>query len=419
MTYAIRVENLSKRYRIRHGDNVPYRTLRDEVAHAACAPLRWLRGQRENTTEEFWALKDVSFDVQHGEVLGVIGRNGAGKSTLLKILSGITKPTTGRVEMRGRIGSLLEVGTGFHPELTGRENIFLSGAILGMKRAEIVKKFDEIVAFAEVERFLDTPVKRYSSGMYVRLAFSVAAHLQPDILIIDEVLAVGDASFQKKCLGKMGDVASAGRTVIFVTHNMTAARSLCRSALWLSGGRLHAIGDAVTTVKQYSSEDVASLPKRTWSDAASAPGDKTAHLTAVAVRPTKDSGELIDVDTPFEIVVSYRNVVRQRLNVSVVLYNRENIPVFNTCSDAQILEVDDYCSVCHIPANLLTDDEYRVRVLLVREAAYAICDSQNTVSFSVADVAREGGWMDRYLGVVRPNLQWTTSSHSTNGQRVA
>ena len=214
------------------------------------APLRRLRRSAPRRSD-FWALKDVSFEVPPGEVLGVVGRNGAGKSTLLKVLSRITEPTTGRVELRGRVGSLLEVGTGFHPELTGRENIYLNGAILGMKRREIARKFDEIVAFAEVEQFLDTPVKRYSSGMYMRLAFAVAAHLEPEILLVDEVLAVGDAEFQKKCLGKMGDVAGEGRTVLFVSHNMGAVQTVCRRALLLDHGRVKMIGPAEEVVAEY------------------------------------------------------------------------------------------------------------------------------------------------------------------------
>src|SRR5262245_22777857 len=222
MAPAIRIEGLGKRYVVDHERKARggYRTLRETIVDLAAAPLRRLRGQSGPTHEEFWALKDVSFDVQPGEVVGIIGRNGAGKSTLLKILSQITKPTKGRVELNGRVGSLLEVGTGFHPELTGRKNIYLKGSILGKRNTWYECKFDEIVAFAEIEQFLDTPVKRYSSGMYVRLAFAVAAHLEPEILIVDEVLAVGDASFQKKCLGKMSDIATGGRTILFVSHNI-------------------------------------------------------------------------------------------------------------------------------------------------------------------------------------------------------
>jgi lipopolysaccharide transport system ATP-binding protein len=251
---AIRVENLSKLYRI-GGPQARYQTLRDTVMDVAAAPIQRLRrlGQPTPPKETIWALKDVFFEVKHGEVLGIIGRNGAGKTTLLRILSRITEPTEGQAEIHGRVGSLLEVGTGFHPELTGRENIYLNGAILGMKRAEIERKFDEIVQFAEIEKFLDTPVKRYSSGMYVRLAFAVAAHLEPEILLVDEVLAVGDAAFQKKCLGKMGDVAYEGRTVLFVSHNMAAIEGLCRKAFMLDQGRLATTGDAHEVVEAYLS----------------------------------------------------------------------------------------------------------------------------------------------------------------------
>src|SRR5438105_11584117 len=236
---ALSVQNLSKSFRIAHqGGLRGYQTLHDELSTLPGRLIDRLRQRRRSTSETFWALRNVSFDVKRGEVLGIIGSNGAGKSTLLKILNRITEPSIGGVDIYGRVGALLEVGTGFHPELTGRENIFLNGAILGMTRAEIKRKFDEIVAFAEVERFLDTPVKRYSSGMYVRLAFAVAAHLDPEILLIDEVLAVGDAEFQKKCLGKMQDVAGHGRTVLFVSHNMGAVSSLCRTCILLKNGSI-------------------------------------------------------------------------------------------------------------------------------------------------------------------------------------
>src|SRR6516165_1582418 len=249
---AIRASHLSKRYRLGARREV-YATLREAVVSAAQMPLRLLRDRGQlRATPDLWALRDVSFEVKHGEVLGIIGRNGAGKSTLLKILSRITEPDRGRAILRGRVASLLEVGTGFHPELTARENVFLNGAILGMRRAEIKSKFDEIVAFAEVDRFLDTPVKRYSSGMYVRLAFAVAAHLEPEILIVDEVLAVGDAEFQKKCLGKINEVSRReGRTVLFVSHNMSAIRELCSRALFIKGGTVAYEGQTLQTIEQY------------------------------------------------------------------------------------------------------------------------------------------------------------------------
>lgn len=252
MRPIIKVEGLSKLYYL-GGSGAAYSTLRETVMDVARKPLRYLRGN--NNSQTLWALKDVSFEVMPGDVVGIIGRNGAGKSTLLKVLSRIVEPTAGRVELYGRVASLLEVGTGFHPELTGRENIFLNGSILGMTRREIESKFDEIVAFAEVEKFIDTPVKRYSSGMYVRLAFAVAAHLEPEILVVDEVLAVGDASFQKKCLGRMRDVASTGRTVIFVSHNMAAVSSLCTNAMLLWEGKVeYPLGSVEGAVQQYLSQ---------------------------------------------------------------------------------------------------------------------------------------------------------------------
>jgi lipopolysaccharide transport system ATP-binding protein len=252
--WIIKVENLGKKYRLQHqGEKQRYTALRDVIANKVKGLFQKRKAEsgKRKSEEDFWALKDVSFEVKQGEVVGIIGRNGAGKSTLLKILSRITEPTKGSVRIRGRVASLLEVGTGFHPELTGRENVFLNGAILGMHRAEIRKKFDEIVAFAEVEKFLDTPVKRYSSGMYVRLAFAVAAHLEPEILIVDEVLAVGDAEFQKKCLGKMQEVSKGGRTVLFVSHNMAAVQTLCTSAIYLQMGTVKAVGEVDTLINEY------------------------------------------------------------------------------------------------------------------------------------------------------------------------
>ncbi len=258
---AIIVENVGKKYLLQHQQSGRrYKALRDVIADGAKGIFN-LKSKNQNlkSVEEFWALKDVSFQIQQGDVVGIIGRNGAGKSTLLKLLSRITEPTTGKIRLRGRVASLLEVGTGFHPELTGRENIFLNGAILGMGKAEITRKFDDIVAFAEVERFLDTPVKRYSSGMYVRLAFAVAAHLEPEILIVDEVLAVGDASFQKKCLGKMQDVSKGGRTVLFVSHNMGAVASLCKTGIWMQKGSVVKIGGARAIVDEYLTNNTETL----------------------------------------------------------------------------------------------------------------------------------------------------------------
>jgi lipopolysaccharide transport system ATP-binding protein len=290
---AIKVENLSKLYRI--GQREPYRTLRDTLTNAFVAPFRGFRNLRSSILDRpsaaesssIWALKDISFEVKQGEVIGIIGRNGAGKSTLLKILSRITEPTEGYADIYGRVGSLLEVGTGFHPELTGRENIFLNGAILGMKKQEIDRKFDEIVAFAEVERFIDTPVKHYSSGMYLRLAFAVAAHLEPEILLVDEVLAVGDAAFQKKCLGMMEDVARRGRTVLFVSHNMQAIQQLCRTAMQLNGGKIVGLGDSASVVARYLNEAKQIGCVATWPTQL-APGNDEVRL--LGVRVCSDNG---------------------------------------------------------------------------------------------------------------------------------
>src|ERR1041385_1569782 len=262
MSLVITVDNLSKKYIISHQKQERYTALRDVLtngakrfAHKLCHPLAV--SESDPTQEEFWALKAISFDIKQGCRVGVIGRNGAGKSTLLKILSRITEPTTGRIRICGRVASLLEVGTGFHPELTGRENIYLNGAILGMSKVEIKKNFDEIVSFSEVEQFIDTPVKRYSSGMYVRLAFAVAAHLDPDILLVDEVLAVGDAAFQKKCLGKMGDVTRAGRTVLFVSHNMASILALCERVILLKNGTMLGNGPTQEIVRDYLKSAIA------------------------------------------------------------------------------------------------------------------------------------------------------------------
>ena len=254
MKAILRVKNLTKQYRISH-NRAAYATLREEIVDLVRWPVRVVGGRRKKPFESFWALQDINFDIEPGEVVGIIGRNGAGKSTLLKVLSRITEPTAGKVELYGRVGSLLEVGTGFHPELTGRENIFMNGAILGMRKREIERQFDQIVEFAEIERFLDTPVKHYSSGMYTKLAFSVAAHLDPEILLVDEVLAVGDAAFQKKCMGKMRDVAGGGRTVLFVSHNAASIEALCSRCLWLREGRLKADGDPGDLLRRYLTAD--------------------------------------------------------------------------------------------------------------------------------------------------------------------
>src|SRR6266404_4119717 len=301
---AIRTQGLGKRYKT--GQHEREKALRNVLGSVLRAPWGLLKREKKET---FWALRDVDLEVKHGEVLGIIGRNGAGKTTLLKILSRITRPTSGWAEIYGRVGSLLEVGTGFHPELSGRDNIYLSGAILGMTRREIRSKFDEIVAFAEIEKFIDMQVKHYSSGMYVRLAFAVAAHLEPEILFVDEVLAVGDASFQKKCLGKMSDVANQGRTIVFVSHNMTAMRRLASHAVWIEGGEIIGAGSAGEMVDRYLQKNADSNLESRWDDERTAPGDERVRLKSVRVIPQAEPDDLITVHTPIRIEFTYWNYV--------------------------------------------------------------------------------------------------------------
>ena len=332
---AIQIDNLSKKYMIDHQKQGGYKTLRDQLVNSSSSIKNLLlHGRRTQNPhrEEFWALKNVSFEIKQGDRVGIIGRNGAGKSTLLKILSRITEPTQGRVAIKGRVASLLEVGTGFHPELTGRENIYLNGAILGMSRTEIRKKFDEIVAFAEVEKFLDTPVKRYSSGMYVRLAFAVAAHLEPEILIVDEVLAVGDAQFQKKCLGKIQDVSiNEGRTVLFVSHNMAAVQNLCDRVIWMNKGQVIEEGGSAKVVSTYLQTSFSTLTEQVWQELETAPGNNKVRLRRACVQPVDgSSSEPITVKTPF--IIDFEYCILQAdacLNLSLHIYNEEGNIVFN------------------------------------------------------------------------------------------
>ncbi len=355
---AITVKNLSKQY-VLGGEVDHQKTFREMLTGLAREPLRRLRKLRGSSKEQetFWALKDISFEVKPGEVLGIIGRNGAGKSTLLKILSRITAPTTGEIEYRGRLASLLEVGTGFHPELSGRENIFINGAILGMAKAEITKKFDEIVDFAGIEPFLDTPVKRYSSGMYVRLAFSVAAHLDPDILVVDEVLAVGDAEFQKKCLGKMKSVSAGGRTVLFVSHNMGAVNELCDQCLWLDRGMLTAFGVTSQTVFQYFTSGNKELCQDTFQ------GDLAASFDIKELRVNdKLTGNLAQISPADSIEVLVRGVCRDSLpdvRMSLTI-SREGIRLATLTDTDEFTHMPAgyFACVFRLPAYLLRPGEY-------------------------------------------------------------
>src|SRR6267154_5304567 len=353
---VIHANSLSKRYR--RGLQAAG-GLRHSLEAFVRSPISSLRGRKEDF---FWALKDVSLEVREGEVLGLIGRNGAGKTTLLKILSRITRPTSGWAEIHGRVGSLLEVGIGFHHELTGRENTFLSGAILGMGKADITRKFDEIVAFAELEKFIDTPVKHYSSGVYVRLAFAVAAHLEPEILFVDEVLAVGDASFQKKCLGKMSDVAHQGRTIVFVSHNMTAMRRLASRAVWVEGGEIIGAGPVGEMIDRYLQKNTDSNLESRWDDERTSPGDDRVRLRSVRVIPQAEPADPISVHTPLRVEFSYWNYVPDAtLNVSMILTNMEEVCVFSSFSDFEPRPVGMIRHTIEIPADFLNTGSYYVK----------------------------------------------------------
>jgi lipopolysaccharide transport system ATP-binding protein len=411
----IQVEKLSKRFQI--GERERFVTLRDAITRKLTAPFR-ANGNRG--AEVLWALRDVSFEVKQGEVVGLIGRNGAGKSTLLKILARITRPTTGWAKIRGRIGSLLEVGTGFHPELTGRENVFLSGAVLGMKKAEILKKFDEIVEFSEVERFLDTPLKRYSSGMQMRLAFAVAAHLEPEILLVDEVLAVGDAAFQKKCLGKMGDVARDGRTVIFVSHNVAAVTRLCARCLLLQTGSLLDDGPTHRVMDAYLSTELATTACREWR-AENAPGDGVARLRIVRARSADgEIGEAFDIRRPIGIDVVFEVLEGGHvLAPNVHVFNQEAVAVFVTIDRDEAWHrrprpAGRYTSTAWIPGNFLAEGSFLVDAAVTTFIPFNIhFHERSAIGFQVIDSidgdSVRGDYAGTLPGVVRPLLHWETA----------
>ena len=417
----IKIENVSKQYRL--GTNqLAYQTLRDRLADIASFRLnRQGNGNGNGNDNTIWALHDINFEVAKGEVLGIIGRNGAGKSTLLKILSRITEPTTGRVELYGRVGSLLEVGTGFHPELTGRENIFLNGVIMGMKRRELARKFDEIVAFAEISKFIDTPVKRYSSGMYVRLAFAVAAHLEPEILIVDEVLAVGDDMFQKKCLGKMATIAGEGRTVMFVSHNMPAVTNLCPRAILLDHGGVVRDGNSADVTSYYLSSGGAGDADREWQDISTAPGDEIVRLRRVSI--VDENGDVCPS-------IDIRKKVGIRLEYDILHDGRVLLPGFSISTEAGQLafyagdpEPDwqssprpkgRYVSTGWIPGNFLNAGTMIVGVTISQpRPTHKHVHEQGVLSFQVIDRMGPGTARGNYpgrhfAGAVRPLLKWET-----------
>jgi lipopolysaccharide transport system ATP-binding protein len=410
---AIHVRGLGKQYRI--GASVSalqYQTLRDRLSD------RFNRNPQEHEPKnKFWALRDVTFDVEQGQVLGVIGRNGAGKSTLLKLLSRVTDPTEGYAEIRGRVGSLLEVGTGFHPELTGRENIYLNGAILSMRRGEIDRKFDEIVTFSEVEKFIDTPVKRYSSGMYLRLAFAVAAHLEPEILVVDEVLAVGDAEFQRKCLGKMSDVAQQGRTVLFVSHNMSAILRLTEETMVIDKGRLVMRAPTAQAVDFYLSNGFSQEGKREWHDdeipASAYP------FRMQALRVLNRQGQIVDTIRsvePVNIEVDYRlqaDITGLRVGIYLLSTRGEYIftsfdtdepEAFENCA---VRKAGHYVSRCTIPADLLNEGRFVIGVNASSFRVKRYFQDEQALSFNVDAAGAPGThWPEPRLGAIRPRLQW-------------
>ncbi len=440
---AISVENLGKRYVISHkasGGRAPYRRLSEELVDAATAPFRHLASRFKSqlftfssspqrsgsdphvssfsSLEDFWALKDVSFEVRRGEVLGIIGRNGAGKSTLLKILSRITEPTTGRIEINGRVASLLEVGTGFHPELTGRENVFLNGAILGMSRSEIRRNFDEIIAFAEVEKFLDTPVKRYSSGMYVRLAFAVAAHLEPEILIVDEVLAVGDAEFQKKCLGKMKKVAGEGRTVLFVSHTMGAISSLCSRCILMERGEAIASGTPADVISTYYRGGKDSPFHADFTQGKKISGEGATLISAMIADENGHPLAEAAITKPLQIRMKYQ------INEAKNGFYYPNFHFYDdtgNCAFISIAEGPDlpsmpgeYEAICHIPAHFLNDGTYFIGVALtlsdgtIKVAFYekdALClHAKDPIEETL--YTKRNGYAGVVPGAVRPQFDW-------------
>lgn len=424
MAPVIRVENLSKEYRI----GIPsaaYATLRESVMRTLKEPLRLLRLSKREKIDTFFALRNVSFQVQSGEIVGIIGRNGAGKSTLLKILSRISEPTAGSAKLCGRVSSLLEVGTGFHPELTGRENIYLNGAILGMRRAEIQRKFDEIVAFAEIEKFVGTPVKRFSSGMYLRLAFAVAAHLEPEILIVDEVLAVGDNNFQKKCLGKMEELGAQGRTVLFVSHNIPAILRLCSRAILLEQGKVVADSEPYQVTRRYLHSDTGSPAERLWLTIETAPGDSVARLRSVRVCDAQGRlVEAIDIRHPFQIEVEYWNL-QEKLRPTILLQfvNEDGVCLFQsndfnhrgwwqTRREPGLVRC-----ICYLPGNFFSEGFIFVTAGIGTynpNALHAL--ERDAVAFQIFDHSEGDGARGEYVGgwpgVIRPLLRWDVTTET-------
>ena len=408
---VITAENISKKYIIDHKRSKGANSLRDLVSETF---EKWPFSKKKSdfqNKEEFWALQDVNFSIDQGDRIGIVGHNGAGKSTLLKILSRITEPSTGEVRIHGRVASLLEVGTGFHPELTGRENIYLNGAILGMKKEEIKRSFDAIVDFAGVEKFLDTPVKRYSSGMYVRLGFAIAAHLEPEILIIDEVLAVGDSEFQKKCLGKMRDVSESGRTILFVSHNLTAVQALCNKAFFFEKGRLVDQGDTTHIVTTYLSKVSHKSLERSWESFEHAPGNDQVRIKGFRLVPEyQDELKHIDVRTPMQLEFEFWNLQEGAvLNLSMHLYSYTGECIFNVGTHAQSFSKGLVRGVCELPGHFLNDGSYVVSMMIVKDTSTVLYNMEEALTFDIEDYRENVTWYGKWPGYIRPQLNFSIS----------
>lgn len=412
---VIQVEELSKLYRL---GTIGTGSLRQDLQRFWTTAVRRKEDPFFNldsdpkgeSNSHLWALRNINFDVKEGEVWGIVGKNGAGKSTLLKILSRIVRPTRGVVRGKGKISSLLEVGTGFHQELTGRENIYISGYILGMKKDEIRSKFDEIIEFSGIGRFIDTPVKRYSSGMYVRLAFAVAAHLEPDILIVDEVLAVGDAEFQKKCLGKMKDVSQQqGRTILFVSHSMQAVTNLCQHAIWLQGGGIKKIGEANSVVNSYVTEVQQLMQHQSWKTPEEAPGNDRVRFRSVDLIPQlPNPDEPIDVRTPLTVKFQLWNIEEEfNLSVSILLYSYTGECIFDLISpviyNCQKGLVEGECT---IPGHFLNDGSYYITLYVAKDTSVPVFEFEECLSFDVEDYRENIQWYGKWIGAVRPKFPY-------------
>ncbi len=409
MGTVIRVEHVSKVYQL---GKVGTGTLASDIQRSFARltgkedPLLRI-GQKQSEDGIHIALRDVSFNVTQGQVLGIIGKNGAGKSTLLKIVSRVTAPSTGKIKMRGRLASLLEVGTGFHPELSGRENIFLNGAILGMTKKEVARKFDEIVEFSGVAKFIDTPVKRYSSGMYVRLAFAVAAHLEPEILIVDEVLAVGDADFQRKCLGKMKDVSSQGRTVLFVSHNMEAVKNLCQEVVLLEKGQVAEIGNPTAVINSYFKRNTEYNSKVIFEEE-NAPGNEIVKLRKAELHIHE--GETLDINQGFDLHFEFdlKNDYPE-FNFSLNLFSITGEHIFNTVSTVVSVNCGRVKGNCTIPSNLMNSGNYTVSIMAVSQRSITLFYFQNVMNFEIFDNRENEKWFGNISGAVRPKLDWKIS----------